>query len=171
MSRSDQQILQHIPRLRRYARALLGDVERAEDLVQETLLRALGKLHFWRRGSDMRAWLFTIMHNQFANECRRARIRPDVAVPGLAGTEPTGTDNAELRVSLRDIERALMLLPEEQRAVILLVSLEGLSYVEAARVLDIREGTLMSRLHRARGRLRGWLNETPGTVKPLRSVK
>lgn len=171
MSRSNEQVLQHIPRLRRYARALLGDVERAEDLVQETLLRALGKLHFWRRGSDMRAWLFTIMHNQFANDCRRARKRPDAIMLDLEGTEPTSTDNAELCVGLRDIERALMQLPEAQRAVVLLVSLEGLSYAEAAGVLGIREGTLMSRLHRGRKRLRDWLNAAPGNVKPLRSVK
>ncbi len=170
MPRRDEQVLQHIPRLRRYARALLGDSDRAEDLVQETLARALGKLHFWRRGSDMRAWLFTIMHNQFANDCRRARIRPDVVPLDDMTSEPVGVDNASLHTGFRDIERALMQLSEDQRAALLLVSLEGLSYAESARVLGIRPGTLMSRLHRARERLRDYLNDAPEKVSPIRSV-
>ncbi|HED52452.1 MAG TPA: RNA polymerase sigma factor [Gammaproteobacteria bacterium] len=170
MPRRDEQVLQHIPRLRRYARALLGDSDRAEDLVQETLARALGKLHFWRRGSDMRAWLFTIMHNQFANDCRRARIRPDVVPLDDMTSEPMGADNAALHTGFRDIERALMQLSEDQRAAVLLVSLEGLSYAESARVLGIRPGTLMSRLYRARERLRDYLNDAPEKVSPIRSV-
>jgi len=166
-------VVQHIPRLRRYARALLRDSERAEDLLQETLARALGKLSFWRSGSDMRAWLFTIMHNQYVNDCRRAHNRPDaLALPDDAIGEPGGGTSAELRARLHDIEFALQRLPDEQRTVLLLVSLEGLSYRQTAKVLGIKIGTVMSRLHRARGRLRGWLNEVPAApVRPLRSVK
>lgn len=171
MRRRDEQVLQYIPRLRRYARALLGDADRAEDLVQETLTRALGKLHFWRRGSDMRAWLFTIMHNQFANDCRRAQKRPDVVPLDDVCAEMASVDCAELHAGLRDIEQALMQLPEAQRAALLLVSLEGLSYAESARVLGIRPGTLMSRLHRAREKLRNGLNRVPGKVRRIRSVK
>jgi RNA polymerase sigma-70 factor (ECF subfamily) len=171
MHRRDELVLQHIPRLRRYARALLGDSDRAEDLVQETLARALGRLHFWRRGSDMRAWLFTIMHNQFANDCRRARIRPDTVPLDDICAEAAATDSAELCAGLQDIEQALMQLPEAQRAALLLVSLEGLSYAESARVLGIRPGTLMSRLHRAREKLRAGLNHASGRVRRIRSVK
>jgi len=171
MSRRHDQVLQYIPRLRRYARALLGDADRAEDLVQETLARALGKLHFWRRGSDMRAWLFTIMHNQFVNDCRRGNRRPDNLSLDRLGTEAESVSTAETHARLWDIEQALMRLPEEQRAVLLLVSLEGLSYAECARVLDIPQGTLMSRLHRARERLRVWLGGAPGDVGRIRRVK
>lgn len=171
MRRRDEQVLQHIPRLRRYAYALLGDSDRAEDLVQETLARALGRLHFWRRGSDMRAWLFTIMHHQFANDYRRAQKRPDVVALDDTCREAVAVDTAELHAGLHDIEQALMQLPEDQRAALLLVSLEGLSYAESARVLGIRPGTLMSRLHRAREKLRTALSHTPGKVRQIRSVK
>jgi RNA polymerase sigma-70 factor (ECF subfamily) len=172
-SRHAQQLVQHIPRLRRYARALLKDTERAEDLVQETLTRALGKLNFWRRGSDMRAWLFSIMHNQHVNDCRRAQRRPDsLSLHEDRAQEPRAGSHAEQRAHLQDIELALQRLPEEQRAVLLLVSLEGLSYRQTAKVLGIKTGTVMSRLHRARERLRGWLNEVPeAPVQSIRSVK
>lgn len=173
MSQHAQQVIQHIPRLRRYARALLKDTERAEDLLQETLARALGRLNFWRRGSDMRAWLFTIMHNQYVNDCRRAQRRPDSRSLQEHGVqEPHAGARAEQRVHLRDIELGLQCLPEEQRAVLLLVGLEGLSYRQTAGVLGIKTGTVMSRLHRARERLRVWLNDTPEvSVSPIRSVK
>jgi len=170
MSQHAQQVVQHIPRLRRYARALLNDTECAEDLLQETLARALGKLNFWRRGSDMRAWLFTIMHNQYVNDCRRAQRRPDsLSLQEDRAQEPRASVRAEQRVHLQDIELGLQQLPEEQRAVLLLVSLEGLSYRQTAKVMGIKTGTVMSRLHRARERLRVWLDEVP--VHAIRSVK
>ncbi len=167
------QVAQHIPRLRRYARALLKDADCAEDLLQETLARALGKLHFWRRGSDMRAWLFSIMHNLYVNDCRRAQRRPDGPSLQTGGVlEPSAIARAEQNAQLHDISTALQRLPVEQRAVLLLVSLEGLSYRQTARVLGIRTGTVMSRLHRARERLRAWLNEIPETpVRSIRSLK
>jgi RNA polymerase sigma-70 factor (ECF subfamily) len=173
MSRHAQQVVQHIPRLRRYARALLKDADRAEDLVQETLARALGRLGFWRHGSDMRDWLFTIMHNQYVNDCRRASKRPDALSLDLEGVpEPSGHARADEHAGLRDIADGLMLLPDDQRAVLLLVSLEGLSYRQTAKVLGIKTGTVMSRLHRARERMRAWLGEPPQTrVVHIRSVK
>jgi RNA polymerase sigma-70 factor (ECF subfamily) len=168
-----QQVVQHIPRLRRYARALLNNADVAEDLVQETLARALGKLHAWRRGSDMRAWLFAIMHNLHVNANVRAGKRPDAQSldDGLIEALP-GTGYAEQQAQLQDIEMALTRLPELQRAVILLVSLEGLSYAETARVLGVKQGTVMSRLHRARENLRSIMQLDADTqVKPMRRVK
>jgi len=145
-------IPQHIPRLRRYARALTGDRNAADDLVQDTLERALSRLHLWRQGSDLRAWLFTIMHNIYVNQTR-SRIRhphealDESAAEALHDREP---DWAELR----DIDDALSRLPGDQRAVLLLVGLEQFTYGEAAQVLEVPLGTVMSRLSRGRERLR-----------------
>jgi len=145
-------IPQHIPRLRRYARALTGDRNAADDLVQDTLERALSRLHLWRQGSDLRAWLFTIMHNIYVNQTR-SRIRhphealDESAAEALHDREP---DWAELR----DIDDALARLPGDQRAVLLLVGLEQFTYGEAAQVLEVPLGTVMSRLSRGRERLR-----------------
>ena len=143
-----------IPRLRRYARALTRNGERADDLVQDTLLRALDKAQLWKPGTDLRAWLFTIMHNQYVNAVRRA-MREDGAVDieqmssSLAATtDPTGSRQ------LYELDRALGFLPQEQRAVILLVGLEGMSYETAAEVLSIPIGTVRSRLSRGRDALR-----------------
>jgi len=174
MSRHADQVVAHIPRLRRYALALLRDPHRAEDLVQETLTRALGRMHFWRVGSDMRAWLFSIMHNQFANDCRSAARRPlmvELDGPQGATIEPHSVAAADSNAGVDDIEAALLQLPPEQRAVLLLVSLEGLSYAETARVLGIKPGTVMSRLYRARQRLRGLLDHPASTTATLRRVK
>ena len=142
-----------IPRLRRYARALTGDRTAADDLVQDTLERACAKLHLWRRGSDLRAWLFTIMHNVHVNQVRSrgsaATLPLDDDLPD-APVRPTQSDMLEVR----DIEAALRRLPTEQREVLLLVALEHLSYQQAADMLGIPIGTVMSRLARARERLR-----------------
>jgi len=146
---------QHIPRLRRYARALTGDRAAADDLVQDTLERALSRFHLWRRGSDLRAWLFTIMHNIFVNQARSRMRHPhepfdEPAAERLQYREPDWSE-------LRDIGDALGKLPVEQRTVVLLVGLEQFTYEEAARVLDVPIGTIMSRLSRARERLRALL--------------
>lgn len=151
----------------------MNDVEHADDLVQETLTRALGKLRLWRINSDMRAWLFTIMHNQFVDEFRRVQKRPDrKSLEDDGVQEPVSTANPEQNLRIRDIEAALRQLPVEQRAVLLLVSLEGLSYMETAKILDIRIGTVMSRLHRARAQLCHLMDGAPtGKVRSIRSVK
>jgi RNA polymerase sigma-70 factor (ECF subfamily) len=148
---SQQDVVAEIPRLRRYARALTGDTSRAEDLVQDTLERALSRWILWRPG-NLRAWLFTIMHNIFVNQIRGAApldYRPDELVPELA-VRPDQEDG----LGLRDLDKALQQLSVDQRETLLLVTLEELSYEEAAKVLGVPVGTIMSRLFRARERLR-----------------
>jgi RNA polymerase sigma-70 factor, ECF subfamily len=149
-----REIEAEIPRLRRYARALTRDVVVADDLVQDCLTRALGKLHLWQEGSDLRAWLFTILHNQYVNYIRRV-VREGAAV-GLNESEPLlrHAPQQSKRLELRDLERAIAKLPDEQRAVILLVGLEGMRYEEVAAVLDVPVGTIRSRLSRGREALR-----------------
>jgi RNA polymerase sigma-70 factor (ECF subfamily) len=149
-----RQLEQEIPRLRRYARALTRDAARADDLVQNCLVRALAKQHLWQPRTDLRAWLFTILHNQHVNDVRRA-VREGVGVPvedvAPVLAEPS-TQGATLQ--LRDLERALARLPEEQRQVLLLVGLEGMRYEEVASVLGVPVGTVRSRLSRGRAMLR-----------------
>jgi len=162
-------IEEQIPRLRRYARALTGDRSLADDLVQDTLERALSRFHLWRHGSDLRAWMFTIMHNIFVNQARtRMRhqheaLETSAAVESMRAREPDWLE-------LRDLDSALAQLPHEQRAVLLLVGLEQLTYEEAARVLQVPIGTVMSRLSRGRERLRVVL-AAGGNVSPLKVVK
>ena len=161
-------IIAQIPHLRRYARALLGDANLADDLVQDCLERAWSRLHLWREGSNLRTWLFAIMHNLHANSVRSAVRRPPPApyddVAFAVPSRATQEDALEV-ASLAD---ALAHLPEEQRAVILLVGLEEMSYQEAASVLGVPIGTVMSRLHRGRERLRTLLT---GGGAALRRVK
>ena len=143
-----------IPRLRRYARALTRDQSRADDLVQSCLCRAVAKQHLWEAGTDLRAWLFTILHNQHVNDVRRA-VREGVTVP-VEDMAPalTATSDAGASLQLRDLERALARVPDEQRQVILLVGLEGMRYEEVATILGIPIGTVRSRLSRGRDLLR-----------------
>jgi RNA polymerase sigma-70 factor, ECF subfamily len=150
-----------IPRLRRYARVLTRDVAGADDLVQDCLTRALEKLHLWQEGTDLRAWLFTILHNQYVNHVRRA-VREGVPV-GLSDTEPllAQMPRQGKRLELRDLERALAKLPDDQRSVILLVGLEGMRYEEAAEILDVPTGTVRSRLSRGRDALRRLMGIVP----------
>ena len=148
-------------------RALAGDRARADDLVQDTLERAWNKFHLWRPGSDLRAWLFTVMHNVHVNQVRASRDHPmlddegpEMAVAGVQGAS----------LEIRDLERALAVLPPEQREVLLLIALEDMSYAEVATMLDIPIGTVMSRLSRAREKLRALMHGTPVTVR-LQVVK
>jgi RNA polymerase sigma-70 factor, ECF subfamily len=143
-----------IPRLRRYARALTRSGDRADDLVQETLLRAIAKAHLWQTGTDIRAWLFTIMHNQYVNMVRRAmREEAIVDIEQMSSSLVATTDPTASR-QLRELERALGHLPQDQREVILLVGLEGMSYEAAAEILSVPVGTVRSRLSRGRNALR-----------------
>jgi RNA polymerase sigma-70 factor (ECF subfamily) len=155
-----QSLIELIPRLRRYARALVGERAAADDLVQDTLERAWSKLHLYRRGTDLRAWLFTVMHNVHVNRLRATRPADplDDEMPELAQRATQGD-----ALLVRDLERALAALPEAQRQVLLLVALEDLSYDETARVLDIPIGTVMSRLARARDKLRQLMHGKGGT--------
>ena len=123
-----------IPRLRRYARALTRDVTRADDLVQSCLTRAVAKQHLWQPGTDLRAWLFTILHNQHVNEVRRSvREGVNVAVEDMAPVLTVQPRTRYASLELRDLEAAIASLPQEQRQVILLVGLEGMRYEEVAR--------------------------------------
>jgi RNA polymerase sigma-70 factor (ECF subfamily) len=147
-------IEREIPRLRRYARALTRSADRADDLVQETLLRAIAKVHLWQTGTDIRAWLFTIMHNQYVNMVRRAmRDGANVDIEQMSSALVATTDPTASR-QLRELENAISRLRDEQREVVLLVGLEGMSYEAAARVLDVPVGTVRSRLSRGRDALR-----------------
>ncbi len=163
-------IVEQIPHLRRYARALMGDRTMAEDLVQDSLERAWSRFHLWRDGSNLRTWLFTIMHNLHANLARNASRRPQSTVIDDEFTLPVrATQEDQMEVSA--IETALARLPEDQRQVVLLVGLEEMSYQEAAVALGIPVGTVMSRLHRGRERLREMIAGGAGTGTGLRRVK
>ncbi len=155
MNEPGQDFVPHIPRLRRYARALTGDRVRADDLVQDTLERALVKLHLWRPGSDLRAWLFTIMHNVHINQLR-SKSGAAVALDDESVQPPASPAQADT-LELRDLQAMLLRLPEEQRQVVLMVGLEQMTYEETAGVLGIPVGTVMSRLSRGRERLRALL--------------
>ena len=149
-----ERLVELIPRLRRYARALVGDRATADDLVQDTLERAWAKLHLYRRGTDLRAWLFTVMHNVHVNRVRATRPTDPLEeeMPELAQRASQGD-----ALLVRDLDRAISRLPDEQRAVLLLVTLEEMSYETVARSLDIPIGTVMSRLSRAREKLRAMM--------------
>lgn len=149
-----QDIEAEIPRLRRYARVLARDPIAADDLVQECLTRALSKLHLWQEGSNLRAWLFTILHNQHVNFIRRSiRTGPTVEF-GENQFHSSQPANQEKHLELRDLDRALNRLPSEQRSVILLVGMEGMSYGDVSVALGIPVGTVRSRLSRGRDALR-----------------
>lgn len=157
-----------IPNLRRYARALTRDREQADDLVQDCLERALSRRHLWSEDGNTRAWLFTIMHNIHANDTRRNSSRP-ATVPIEDEVAPGARPPAQmLRVTGLETAAALQELSDEQRQVILLVALEGMSYGEVAETLGVAQGTVMSRLSRGRERLRQLMEDgAPG----LRIVK
>lgn len=164
--RDEASLLAWVPRLRRYARALAGTREDADDLVQDTLERAWSRASLWSGVADMRGWLFSIMHNVHADSARRGRLAlvaldeetPEVPVP------PAQHD----RLAVRDLESALGRLPREQREVLLLVALEDMAYADIARTLAIPIGTVMSRLSRGRERLRAVLTEGSAASEPAR---
>lgn len=175
-----QPLVEHIPGLRRYARALTGDSWAADDLVQDTLERACSKWRLWAVGSDLRAWLFTVMHNLFVNQVRSASQQLQsrtLDIEEVAHELPDPDSDAAPAI---DLQRCLMRLPAEQRAVLLLVTLEDMSYKDVARVTGVPMGTVMSRLSRGRTRLQELLDApacpfevrtVADTVLPLRRLK
>jgi RNA polymerase sigma-70 factor, ECF subfamily len=161
-----------IPRLRRYARVLTGDANRADDLVQDTLARAWEKRRMWRSGSDLRAWLFTIMHNVHVNQL--ALIRRDAANisidadPNDASWQlPVRADQLD-RVELMELAQQIGRLSPDQREVLLLAAVEELRYDEIAGMLSVPIGTVMSRLSRARAKLKSLM---AGSAPALRIIK
>jgi RNA polymerase sigma-70 factor (ECF subfamily) len=160
-----QLIIPYIPNLRRYARALVGDREGADDLVQDTLERAVRKFHLWRPG-DLRAWLFSIMHNVFVNQLKARKVAYEVEVDESIAAPQSSVTTTDLM----DLDRALMALSPDQREVVLLVALEDMTYAEVARALGIPIGTVMSRLSRAREKLRRLMEGESGRG-PLRVIQ
>ena len=151
----------HIPGLRRFACALLrGDRNGADDLVQDCLERAVSRWHLRRAAGDIRGWLYTILYNRFLSDKHRQRRRGvHDALLEVAEAELPGVDGGQdWALEHRDLLRAFAALPEEQRSVLLLIGVEDLSYQEAARVLGVPIGTVMSRLSRGRERLRHHMN-------------
>lgn len=159
---------QQIPALRRYAYALLRDHERADDLVQDTLERALSRWSLRRSDGDLRAWLFTIQRNLYVSHWRRDR-RGNTPVAMEEATLASIAPRQETTLEVHDVLAALDQLPEEQKSLLLLVGVEDFSYEEAARILGMPIGTVMSRLSRARQRLRSIVES--GKTALLRRVK
>ncbi len=164
-----EDLVQHVTALRRYALLLIGDPAEADDLVQEALTRVLVHTRAWKPVRDLRAYLFTTLHNIFVDGHRRRRmLRDDIPVDSLAGRLATPPSQMD-RLELRDLAKALGKLPTEQRQVVLLVGLEGMSYRDAAQVLGVPIGTVMSRLSRGREALRHLTHR--GAALKLRVVK
>ena len=165
----DQALLleEQIPALRRYAFALVRDHEAADDLVQDCLERALSRWYLRRPEGDLRAWLFTILRNLYINAYRARKRRGTGTAAG--DTHPSVAPEQEAGLQARDVLAAIDQLPEEQKSLLLLIGVENLSYEQAARVLAIPVGTVMSRLSRARQRLRTFMED--GCAPLLRRVK
>lgn len=161
-------IVSHLPRLRRYARALANDRYLADDLIQDTLERAWNKYHLWRPGSDLRAWLFAIMHNVFVNQMRGRRMDLEVLTDETPTVAVRDTQADELE--LVDLRKALSRLSAEHREILLLVAVEQMKYEEVGITLGIPVGTVMSRLSRARDRLRQHLDGGANVVS-LKVIK
>src|ERR1700754_1557036 len=161
-------ILAEIPRLRRYARALLRDRDAADDLVQDCLERALLRIDNWQTGENPRRWLFTIMHHLFVDQMRKTKRRAEVVMLTLDDSEALSSpaEQAESLAS-REIMDALQAISPDRRAALLMVGIEGFSYAEAANMLGVPAGTLMSRIARGREELRGLLDD----VSRRRSIR
>jgi RNA polymerase sigma-70 factor (ECF subfamily) len=157
--------------MRRYARALLHDVTAADDLVQDALEKAISRWHQRRDDAGTRAWLFAIVHNLAVNRMRQAKRRgPHLEMDDAPQASLGHPAEQEEGLRHNDLMRSVDALPEDQRAVLLLIAVEGLSYAEAAKVLAVPSGTVMSRLSRAREKLMS-IMDTPVTASYLRRVK
>lgn len=162
-------IVEHIGALRRYSRALVGNRADADDLVQECLTRVLAQMRAWREVRDLRAYLFTTLHNVFVDNGRRRKSAGTEVPIEDASARLVVPATQSIRLEVRDMIAALGELPREQREVVLLVGMEGMSYIEAAQVLGVPIGTVMSRLSRGREALRQLT--THGRNNRLRVVK
>ena len=144
-------LTEQIPYLRRYAAVLCRDRDKADDLVQECLLRAIDNIGQFQPGTNLRAWLFTILRNAYLNHCRRDQRYQISSLdePEHAWDTPTPSSQADV-VALKELERCLMLIPASQREALLLIVVEGMTYEEAAVVMSVPIGTIRSRISRAR---------------------
>lgn len=160
------QIVTHLPRLRRFAYALTGDMDSADDLVQETCARALSRLEQWQPGTRLDSWMFRIAQNIWIDRVRSRKVRGVVvdldAVRDMAGED--GRQVVEGRLTLNKLAEGMARLPADQRVLIALVCVDGLSYKEAAEVLEVPIGTVMSRLARARRALHEFTEGGTGTL-------
>jgi RNA polymerase sigma-70 factor (ECF subfamily) len=164
-------ILAAVPSLRAFAISLCGNVDRADDLVQETLMRALASIHSFQPGTNMPAWLFTILRNLFRSEYRKRRREvedPDGSYAETLTTQPEQTSHVEFR----EFRTALDKLPEDQREALILVGASGFSYEEAAEICGCAVGTIKSRVNRARTRLANLLSiDDPNDFGPDRTTR
>ncbi|MFN3514744.1 MAG: sigma-70 family RNA polymerase sigma factor [Phenylobacterium sp.] len=165
MNAFQRQMVELLPRLRRFARVLARDPADADDLVQLTVERALARQGQWIEGTRLDSWMFRIMKNAWIDETRARRRRDGVFAPAEAGERvgDEGAAAAERRLEVAEVERALIRLPEDQRMAVALVLIEGLSYAEAAQVMETPMGTLTSRLVRGRQAL---LAQLQGEARP-----
>lgn len=182
MDEKQRAILDEIPRLRRYARSLLRDRDSADDLVQDCLERALLRLDNWQTGESPRKWLFTIMHHLFIDQMRKVNRRGEASMLPLEAGEVQASPADQLEnVAAREIITALQAISPDRRAALTMVAIEGFSYAEAAEMLGVPAGTLMSRIARGREELRGLLEDNarrrairivepgPGRAVPIRA--
>ncbi len=158
-----QDMIALLPRLRRFARALTGSQDEGDDLVQAACERALSRLDQWQPGTRLDSWMYRIAQTIWIDRHRSAKARGPMveldSVPNLVGRD--GRRDMEGRLMLGAVSRAVSELPEEQRGVLVLVSVEGFSYKEAAEILEVPIGTVMSRLARARQRLHEMVHDAP----------
>ena len=167
------QMVAMLPRLRRFALGLTGSRDEADELVQAACERGLARLHQWQPGTRLDSWMYRIIQSMWIDEWRRRRARVEQVdtemLESLSGSD--GRHEAEVRLTLDEALQAMARLPDEQRVVLMLVSVEGLSYRETAEVLDVEMGTVMSRLSRARQKLRAMMNEGATPMAGNKSVK
>lgn len=156
-------LIEEIPSLRRFARALVRERDKADDVVHDCLVRALSKWQSFRPGTNLRAWLMAILHHTFISDVRRRR--PQGEEPENWDMIPVAAPDETVRLQLRDLERGLAQLPREQRTTLLLVVIEGMSYEQAAEVTGVPVGTIRSRLARARDGLRRFLQDEPDVAE------
>lgn len=165
-------IAREIPHLRRYAALLTGAPDRVDDLVQDCLERALRKRRLWSRQGSLRSWLFRLLYRLHIDTGRSRSRRREITEAAGAEQPRVQPPRQEHSVEVRDLAAAMDDLPEEQRAAIVLVGVEGLSYEETAHILDIPVGTLRSRLSRGRDALREtWTPAHAAATPRLRRVK
>lgn len=160
----ERRLADYVTSLRRYALVLTRNRDQAEDLVQETLVKAIAASDSWQPGSDLRVWLFRILHNTHISERRRAMVRQDAR---LMLPEPVEETDPTKRIELQQVLDALEQLPEAQRLPIVLVALKEMSYADAARTLDVPLGTFYSRLGRGREALRQIVGKVKSTKLKL----